>query len=400
LLQQASEEAVKATRFPRRPNPESAWTALGNAREDLAFLLNEDPAANYVAALEAHQKASELRPDQAQGWLDRGRVAYRLATLKGNDPTLLRQAQADLLGAASSARRASPAERLSAHDWLGAVSVALRDYTAAKGHFQAGLELLRREPSPELTQSAFRWMEWALAEARQAKAKEVATCWAEAVRERAGLLEMIDPIQAALLQAQSYEVLGRPAEALRVYNAALPEPVTKEHARYARLLIARGYLLISDRHREALRREKVPNLQSILRDADLAVELTFNAGLSNYVKGAALGLAGLARKALALIPGTKPAELIALYQQSVEQLREALRLAPADPNRTFWRIELAVQLSVLMYDPALPADQWRQYRHEALDQLRKASEESNSKDVELLGIIERNRRDILSRKRD
>src|SRR5207237_8667235 len=129
------------------------------------------------------------------------------------------------------------------------------------------------------------------------------------------------------------------------------------------LLVARGQLLMAEKYRERLKGQAVPELEDILKDADLAIALTEkDPATPDAVKGAAFGLAGLVRKAIALRSGTARQAVVQLMRTSVDQLRRALELAPRDAGRVYWRIELATQLGVLLYDPTLPADTWDRHR--------------------------------------
>ena len=95
LYQDAITDALKATELD--PTYDSAWGAVGQARERLADLLNGVPARTvFPEAVTAYRKQLEVRPTFAQGSTDLGRCLIRWAMDENNDPIKLDQGRDEL----------------------------------------------------------------------------------------------------------------------------------------------------------------------------------------------------------------------------------------------------------------------------------------------------------------
>lgn len=82
-----AKEAIEDTSYP---TPELAWRVLGNAQEDLAWIIgrNGKPELedNYEKAVDSFETAANLAPDVGDAWRDLGRAEYKWAADRTPDP--------------------------------------------------------------------------------------------------------------------------------------------------------------------------------------------------------------------------------------------------------------------------------------------------------------------------
>lgn len=113
LYQDAIADALKATQIDN--TYESAWGALGQARERLADLLEGIPARTIFAeAVTAYRKQLDARPSLAQGYAYLGRCLIRWALDENKDAQKLDQGRDELNKAIK-----LDADLAEAHFWLG-----------------------------------------------------------------------------------------------------------------------------------------------------------------------------------------------------------------------------------------------------------------------------------------
>src|SRR5262249_13583916 len=73
-LRDAKASAEEAITKKNRRYPEYAYAVLGNALEDIAMLLRENPTDNYAAAIDAFSTAIKESPHPATHRISRGRA--------------------------------------------------------------------------------------------------------------------------------------------------------------------------------------------------------------------------------------------------------------------------------------------------------------------------------------
>lgn len=130
LYQDAITDALKATEL--EPAYDSAWGAVGQARERLADLLNGVPARTvFPEAVAAYRKQLESRPSFAQGSTDLGRCLIRWAMAENNDPVKLDQGREELNKAIKLDDNLAEA-----HYWLGRYYQMKNDTVRANESFQ------------------------------------------------------------------------------------------------------------------------------------------------------------------------------------------------------------------------------------------------------------------------
>ncbi len=370
-LCQARSEAGQAKDAEGQRYPDEAWAALGNAQEDIAWLLGD--VASYKAAVESFGKARDIPTDQrteAKRLVDLSRVRYRWARYGGGAKDLLGEAEQDLRIALR--READPLTFAKAHDWLALIALERKDATGAEAEFRLAAEKLLdpKAPAAEMARYASAWVTALRGDVnRFPPSDQAAPILAGAIRARikpgsgGG-----DRVQDLLDIAWSYEVENKPAEALKRYSEALPADLTRARPADFPLLLASGYLLMA---RDAdLAKEKQPSLETL---ATQALEVTRTDAASSARRNAALGFAGAVYHQLRIpkdVPGDKS---LRWHNDSKRDLTLAIAAAPNDPNCPIWRIALAAELGIdLLYDPNLNDAGKEKVRLQIGEQLDKA----------------------------
>jgi tetratricopeptide (TPR) repeat protein len=379
-----------------------AWDALGNALEDVAWILNEqtqDEKQPYDAAVGAFDRAVSARSDKAKYWVDRGRCQFKRVEYGRQDAGFLDKALYDLETSLKLAP--PPAVAAEANYWLGMVYRHRNDDKTAAACFKkatdleaphktrawavyalaqaelawreaaarlkknprdrdgarllrearAGVADVRRHQSDEAAALLRQIAEWqaerALAEAEalfHGKGKAAAAPHLRTARACAEEIRACGaPEAAAYFLGQAFEVEGRWDEALRTYDQALPADPAQASPSHLQLLLARIDLLGSSN----LPRGPRTSPEGVLAEADRALRLARQAN-SPYTPSA-LAAAGLARIAVLNAPASPLTEvqLRDYRRDAMRQLDQAVQRAPAHRMAWRWRTELGVQHMIL-----------------------------------------------------
>jgi serine/threonine protein kinase/tetratricopeptide (TPR) repeat protein len=436
-LGQAVREAQEATGVPDRPYPEYAWESLGNALEDLGWLVGEADA--YPRAIEEFKRALAARPNRIQILVSRGRCRYKWArNLLDSLRKQNRQPDAEvvnLLGLACDDLKEavdkdpeSP-EAAEACYWLGMVyrlpprlsptqadfyfeqadklteqfklrawakcvlqdwtQLALEQANVANGGAAKPLaaareraERLRKYDDARgmayLKQTYVVEAERSLREATHVKEKDPAAKDAllEKARDCANRLRGLgERLEAAWILGESYFVDGKVRQALTELKGELPQK--PEHAERVHLLVLIHYtrLLRSTEVPEGLQ----PAPRELVRITDRLVELTSDPSVGPETRAFALGSAGHARILAIGSAGLNAREKTEYRDEALKRLREALRLAPQHDDAWLWRYLVGQQLHGLMTQEKKDVKLWEGYKTEALQVLDKARSDPRAK---------------------
>jgi tetratricopeptide (TPR) repeat protein len=354
----ARDHARRATMLERKYR-EYAWTALGNAHEELAYF-HENPRENYGVAVRAFTEAKDLRPDFPKSWLDLGRCQYRWVAFGKHDAKLLDEAVDALQRAVEEGPRSR--EGVEAGYWLGKVHEFRGQFAEADKAFQkaaAAAEAL--DPANWKTYVLAR-AKLALTEARrQPKNAEAALTRARATVEL--VLKKLDrDVEAAKLLGESFLVQDDPVRALSAYQRGLPEDRSAATSAHVELLLACVDCRLTPK---GLKDPKLTP-DSLVAEADRVVSLARSTG--STLEGAALGSAGLAR-VWALHSGKLEREAWPRYRkEAVAQLKLAIELDPEHSSGWLWRYLYARELRQVK----TPSDNVKKLKAEALARLKEA----------------------------
>jgi hypothetical protein len=342
-LYAARDQAKSATDAQlKHPYPEYAWEALGDALEDIAWLLGEtgsEEKRTYAEAIEAFGKAIECQPHRPQPWLGRGRCQYRWVKSGRRDGT---KDLGAAIGDLNEAIRRGPnsAEAAEASFWLATIYTRyprLRgwNYLLPDHYFGDAVTLAEKCSSRD-------WLESALAERAYLALDQGNPSKARQCAEK---LKAFNTPEAAWIIGHSYELEREPENALEAYNDALPD-LSAMKSSHARLVLARVDLLIS------LDKELPTNPKRSLKMCDWldrAASLTTD----QDIKAAAFGTAGLLRNQASNGPGISDQQKTTLRNAASKNLDDAITLAPHHPASWWWR-HVWVELLKLkpMPDPA------------------------------------------------
>jgi len=375
LLTEARTDGQKAVDL-ETPYRDYAYRALGNATEDLAWLVKKREL--YPDAIKAFGGAIEERADMAVAWMDRGRCRFKAVGQGGYDAEMLDDAVKDLTEAAR--RNPSLAE---AHYWLGRIENHRRDYDEANSHLSKALQI-----DPKYHPAAF-WK--ANVAAARGKFAESDPLFETAVRlaseaksvqrlvylmEWAGTIQPTDPEmasraeklkgsadrfagdsapEAGLFVGRVRELQEKWDDAIKAYDHALKTKATYPGAKsllhYGR---SEARYLSTGADADLKKADS-----QIVRDADMAAE----SAVDSNIAAIAHAHAAQAR--------TKSSQLRndpKLRAKAIESYRKAIAAAPEHPLGWSWRLMLVSNWQFV--DPALHQDtqkyeQAKQYLDEA-----------------------------------
>lgn len=354
VLHKSRDYAERATKLDRRFG-EYAFTALGNALEELAYYLQEAPAANFAEAIKAFGEAKKLRNDLAKSWLDLGRCQFRAVAGEHADKKLLEDAAYNLEQAVERGGKPDEAtDAARAAYWLGEVHKARKQPAEADKAYAKAAELAAKYDSAS-------WSLYALAPAyRELEVLRRSPTDAAAAKHLRQVAETVlvknKDVEAAKLLGDSYLVQDDPAAAYQAYGRGLPDKLGEATPAHVALLMARTDTLMTEKGQRDI--QATP--ETMIAEADRAAELTKS--------GPALGNAGRAR-VLALATAKLNAETRTKYrQEAVDRLRQAIALAPDHPNSWLWRFEFARELRTAR----TTADDGAKLKAEALARLKEA----------------------------
>jgi tRNA A-37 threonylcarbamoyl transferase component Bud32 len=340
-LSLARDRSLAATR-PSWRRRDFAWEALGNAQEDLAWLLGD--TALYEEAATAFGKAVSFRPQEPRYLIDRGRVQYRWAKYGGSkDPECLNSAEADLRAAL--ALKPKSADEAQVHDLLGMVALHRGKDGEARAQF-ASAAGLADAASAKSTAYALQWMTAVRRGAdRKAPTPKAAAVLAQAVRERAQKVQRVPEhrMAAGLLVGWSHELEDNPKEALDTYASLLPVEPTEYKASHIEAILARANVWWSAKLERRLR----PTPEAIVQEAERAVKLARGGAVPKSTRGRAFGFAGQAWKEWG-VERTAGPEMPRRLEKSLGYFRDAIQFAPDYTDCSMWRVELAAEIAYFL----------------------------------------------------
>ncbi|HTQ37557.1 MAG TPA: protein kinase, partial [Pirellulales bacterium] len=227
LLNQAVTNAQQAVDL-EKAYPDYAYTALGNALEDLAWLVGDEPEKNYRAAIDAFTQAINNNPSSPMPLISRARCYYKAIADTKLDPKALGGTLEEEMQAAiadlEQAKLLSP-NAVEPDWWLGKVDQVLQKYGDADAALGDAVKLAEDQKLPERSMFIVDWTRNAILNKDLSDADRTKT-----VRQRADELKTAPSLggsstakQAALLVGESLLAEKPPklADALKEYDAAL-----------------------------------------------------------------------------------------------------------------------------------------------------------------------------------
>ena len=351
LLRGAKEDAETACKIEDRRLPDYAWVALGHALEDIAWLLKKPD--DYPGAVRAFTQAINFRGDLATYWLARGRCQYRQVVFGNDDKKILVLAANDLEEALKHGPR--PDEKTEATYWLAKVLVARGEMKTAEKHFELAA---KAGSSPSWPVYALDWAGLALNEAgRQADVKERARYLDFARAHAEDILKQDASPEASRILGQTFYLKGDPKKALDAYLAGLPlKDVAKADRSYLGLLLARiDCVLVNALNEEFIKMLKPSPAETARRDAVRAVELAKDPSIPDATRGYVFGQSGLAHNLAANEASVDPGKRKEFRQVLVDDLTQALKLAPSYPKAWLWQVTLGTEyMNRSQFKEALP----------------------------------------------
>ncbi|OAI54642.1 hypothetical protein AYO44_14575 [Planctomycetaceae bacterium SCGC AG-212-F19] len=355
LLHGARDDATAASKIENRGDPDYAWAALGNALEDMAWLLKQNEL--YPAAVRAFTQAINLRGDLATYWLARGRCQYRQVVFGKDDRKILESAANDMNEALKNAPR--PDEKTEASFWRAKILVAQGDLKSAEKDFEAAAQ---STSSSGWSVYALEWASLALSEAgRQSDAKERARYLKYAQDHAVKLLEFQGkdaPLpEVSRILGQVYYLKGEPKKALDQYLAGLPlNEVPKADRSHLGLLLARiDCVLVNALNDDFIKALKPSPAEVARRDAERAVQLAGDPSIVDATRGYIFGVSGIAHDLAANERDVDPARRKEFRSVVFDRLTQALKLAPDHPSAWMWQGTLGTEyMNRSQFKEALP----------------------------------------------
>jgi serine/threonine protein kinase len=362
-LDQAEADAREALR--RGNTSANAYHALGNALEDLGWLIGE--GKNYAQAASAFDKAVQAADDRgALYFVALGRSQYKRVAYANQADRFLGDARKALKASLNLAPKA--ADRAEALYWLGEVERLLHEPAQAEQHLTQAVEASRHPGAGDWADPARKALAtMALADAEATLMDDPGNAAAGArlskCRSLADELETTAPAAAARLRARCFELEGKWEQALDAYKS-VPAAAMDVETRLGQLLCR------SDRR---LDKELRPAAADLVKAADDLVTLSKTATFDPRIKVAAQAACGLAKiSAAKAVEEDQPGDALKYRREALDSLRDALKLAPRHQADMWkWQVAAAEQLSVLRdqaKNPALRKD----YAREASTLLKRA----------------------------
>lgn len=355
LLRGARDDATAASKIEDRRDPDYAWAALGNALEDMAWLLKQKEL--YPAAVRAFTQAINLRGDLATYWLARGRCQYRQVVFGNDDRKILESAANDLDEALKNAPR--PDQKAEASFWRAKILVAGGDLKSAEKDFETATQSPSTSGWPVYV---LEWASLALSEAgRQSDAKERAR-YLKYAQDHAEKLLAFQGTEAPLPEAsrilgQVYYLKGEPKKALDQYLAGLPlNDVPKADRSHLGLLLARiDCVLVNGLNDDFIKALKPSPAEVARRDAERAVQLAADPTIADSTRGYILGVSGIANDLAANERDVDPVRRKEFRAVLFDRLTQALKLAPDHPSAWMWQGTLGTEyMNRSQFKEALP----------------------------------------------
>jgi tetratricopeptide (TPR) repeat protein len=374
----ARDQAERATRIGGGGPSEYSLTALGNALEDIAFILRRDPDKHYALAEKAFHEATVAKDIYAKSWTDLGRCRYRWVNyLTGKIPAAQKKERLDnAMAALERAVRLEPQSREAAEalKWQAQIHWMREDYEQADKTFRKAVELAESYDPRSRKIYLKEWAACSLEAATWSKLEAFRKTALKTCRQLAESLLKEEPgnVSAALVLGDSYRLAGQEdfVQAFEAYGRVLPKDPARADLSHLQPVMRRVDLLLLPKAREALGKDP----KAAVAMADQAVELA--KGLSNPIEGQAFGQAGLMRcvAAIRLVEKKDEATVNRYRKEAIRLLEQALLLAPADGDAYVWRYSIARQLWYFRDGSDRAA-----VKKQAVEQLQKALQQLDGK---------------------
>ncbi|HEY2827680.1 MAG TPA: hypothetical protein VGJ04_08780, partial [Pirellulales bacterium] len=377
LLDQAVANAQQAVDL-EKAYPDYAYTALGNALEDVAWQVGEDPEKNYQAAIDAFSQAINNNPSAPTPLISRARCGYRAIAESKLDPKVLGGTlQEDMQSAIADLQQAKQLNpnAVEPNLWLGKVQQLLGQFGDADAALADAVKLAEEQKLPERAMFLVEWTRNAALNKDLPDADRAKT-----VRERAEQLKAAPSLggsssakQAALIIGESLlgEKPPKIADALKEYDAVLvdydkadatkPIDPAKADGSDVSLLLARSAcrfaLPIADWNLTAA--------ENMLKDDIRAIRLNPapHMGAMAYWYSANAKFKSLSSSS----PTFTAAKKQEYITGAIDDIRAAIRAAPDDPGSWEWRAKGAQLLGAVISrtTAATPSDAIKKQAAEA-----------------------------------
>lgn len=325
--------------------PDYAYVALGNALEDLAWLLNDEPEKNYTASIDAFSRAIENNLSSADAWVGRARCYYKAVVDTKLDPQVLGRTREEALQSAISDLEQAQqlnADLVEPKLWLGRAQRELKKFAESDAALSSAVEIAEKQQLPERAMYLIEWTRNALINA-DLKPEEQG----KIVRERAEKLKAAPNLggvssakQAAILIGDSLLSEKKVPEAIKEYDAALteydkdptkPADPAKSDGSDVSLLLARAYCRLNLPETQW----NLTAAEGVIKDASRIKQLKpsphFEALGHWYAANAR------SRSLRSTSPTITPQHKLAYLDGAVTDVRNAINVAPADPGGWEWR---------------------------------------------------------------
>jgi serine/threonine protein kinase len=325
--------------------PDYAYTALANAEEDMAWIAGVEPVKNYRAAIEQFSAAIASNPAAPDPLIGRARCFYKAIADTKIDPKEIANSAEEAMQAAvqdlQQAQQLNP-NLVEPNLWLGKADQQLKKFDEADEALGKAAKLAEDEKLPEQSLYLAEWARNAELNPSLSPAERTKT-----VRKRAEKLKSAPSMggsattkQAALLVGDCLLAEGKPAEALKEYDAALIEydksdpakPIdpAKADGSDANLLFARAACRLSPSGEWNL-----SIAESVLKDLGRIKQLkpgpAFEAIADFYAANAKQ------RSLLSTSSTFTPDKKKEYQNEIVADVQNAIQAAPNDPASWEWR---------------------------------------------------------------
>jgi serine/threonine protein kinase len=343
-LDEARADAEAATKIRERSRPQMAWTALGYALEGFPLLLGNAHRGCYAQAVEAFKEAIAVRDDLAKLWRDRGRCEYRWAEA---DKSKADEQLANAISSLTRAKQTKPTEEEKADIcfYLAKAYLLKGDYPQGEAELREAIRLAREQGAEGLSRRhTVLLMNAALAEARKTNGPNAPAALKTSRECANAILEAGKDVDAAWVLGQGYELEKNLQEALKAYGRGLPDDLEKAAPGQVWLLVGRVNCMFFQGAKDLDK-----DWEEILKEADAAARLARDARaateLPAWLRGQALGYAGLVRN-YALVKGKfKKEDEPRERRQTVADLEKGLELSPDNALAWLWHYQAAIHLS-------------------------------------------------------
>ncbi len=379
--------------------PDYAYVALGNALEDLAWLVGDEPEKNFTAAIDAFSHAIDSNLAAAGPWIGRARCFYKAVADVKLDPKFLGRTSEEALQAAISdleqAKQLQP-NLVEPYLWLGKANQQLGKFAEADAALG---DAVRMAEEQKLRERGMYLIEWArnpmLNPALSADERS------KLVRERAEKLKAAPDVggtssakQATLLIGEVLMGEKKFPEAIKEYDSALadydklpadkPLDPNKSDGADVSLLLARAYGRLNLPETQW----NLPAAEGVFKDAARIAQLKpgphFEALASWYAANAK------SRSLKSTSPTITAEKKKEFFDTALADVKKAIDAAPNDPGSYEWRTFGAKLLAAkLQVAPAnTPPEtikslgtQARQWIDEAIAQVAKRPDLSDQMDA-------------------